>query len=152
MVDEESYIKNLEWMVEHLHSDIKEAKLEVEARSEETKELGAIINKLMDKLNELAKKLEEKPKPKPKPRSNQRLDYDEFIEENLIGKSFIVKQLMDEYKLPRFKAYAIVDRIRKKYKDKFKITYDHDKRVLKINAISPSSLAPSAPLIPPVVK
>ncbi|MEM2925396.1 MAG: hypothetical protein QXJ68_06875 [Methanocellales archaeon] len=138
MAKEEKYTKNLEWLVEHLKFDLEKTQSEVERLKKEA-ELKAVIEQAISKIDQISRKIEEiassrrlKREMKPKAR---RFNYKKFIEEKLIGReAFTLKEIREEFKLPKYKAHTLAEKIKKEYADKFTVTKDREG--IKFKALS----------------
>jgi hypothetical protein len=141
MAKEEKYIKNLEWLVEHLKLDLERTQTEVERLKGEV-EYKAKLEQAISKIDQISRKIEEiipsrKPKAEIKLKKAKRFNYKKFIEEKLIGReTFALKEIKNEFKLPKYKAYTLVEKIKKEYGDKFTVT--KDKEGIKIKALPAS--------------
>lgn len=140
MSEVEKYVKTLEEFSEHLKEDLSRALSEVEKIRRERESDRVIIEQLISRVDQISRKIDkmaiEPEEERKRGRAKRRLNYEKFIEEKLMGReSFTLKEIKEEFKLPKFKLYALAEKIRKEYADKFEVI--KDKEGMRFKALPP---------------
>lgn len=112
MIDmkEEKYTKVLESAMETHEKHIKLLEFTVENLKKQLMESETTIKALESQIELQGEKKEKEKKPK----SRRKMDYEGFIEKNLLNReNFTIKQIQDEFKLPNYRAYYLADLLKK---------------------------------------